>query len=158
MANNVVVTRIFEAPVEQVWKIWTDPELVRRWWGPDRFTCPSAEIHFKEGVKSIVCMRSPKDFGGGDMYSIWNYTKIIHHQHIEFIQNLADAKGNKMLPVALGMPSDFPEDIRTVVEFKIVGKDKTEMTVTEHADFGQMSHFAQLGLEQCFEKMAFALG
>jgi uncharacterized protein YndB with AHSA1/START domain len=157
MANNVVVTRVFDAPVEMVWKIWTDPELVRRWWGPDRFTCPSAEIHFKEGAKSIVCMRSPKEFGGGDIYSIWNYTKIIHHQHIEFIQNLADAKGNKMSPVALGMPSDFPEDIRTVVVFKTLGKDKTEMTVTEDVDFGQMAKFAQMGMEQCFGKMVVAL-
>jgi len=158
MANIVEVTRIFDAPVELVWKIWTDPELVKRWWGPDRFTCPVAEIHFKEGAKSIVCMRSPAAFGGGDMYSIWNYTKIILHQHIEFIQNLADAQGNKMAPVALGMPPDFPEDIRTVVVFKSLGKDKTEMTVTEYAEFGQISKFAQMGLEQCFEKMALALG
>ena len=157
MANRVVVTRIFEAPVELVWTLWTDPELVKRWWGPDRFTCPVAEIDFKEGAKSIVCMRSPSAFGGGDTYSIWNYTKIILHQQIEFIQNLGDVKGNKMAPTALGMPPDFPEDIRTVVDFKTMGKDKTEMTVTEYAEFGQISHFAQLGLEQCFGKMAVAL-
>ena len=74
-------------------------------------------------------------------------------QSIEFIQNLADAAGNKKLPVDLGMPADFPEDVRTVVTFKETGKGQTEMTVTEYADFGQMSHFAQLGLEQCFDKM-----
>lgn len=154
MANHVVVTRIFDAPVEMVWKIWTDPELVKRWWGPDRFTCPRADINFEVGAFSIVCMRSPKEFGLGDSYSIWNYKKIIPFQEIEFIQNLADANGNKMAPAALGMPPDFPEDIRTVVQFKKLGKDKTEMTVTEYADFGQMSKFAQMGMEQCFEKMA----
>jgi uncharacterized protein YndB with AHSA1/START domain len=76
MANNIVVTRIFDAPVEMVWKLWTDPELVKRWWGPDRFTCPRADINFKVGAFSLVCMSSP-ELGFGDSYSIWNYTKII---------------------------------------------------------------------------------
>jgi hypothetical protein len=55
------------------------------------------------------------------------------------------------------MPPDFPEDVRTVVLFKKIGKDKTEMIVTEYANVGQMADFAQLVLEQCFWKMAVAL-
>ena len=157
MEKYVEVTRTFNASVEMVWKLWTDPELVKRWWGPDRFTCPRADIHFQEGATSIVCMRSPREFGGGDQYSIWNYTKIIPYQRIEFIQNLASSTGEKMAPVALGMPPDFPEDIRTVVSFKKLEDNKTEMTVTEYADFGQITGFAKMGLEQCFGKMAVIL-
>ncbi len=157
MEKYVEVTRTFNASVEMLWKLWTDPELVKRWWGPDRFTCPTAEIHFQEGAKSIVCMRSPKEYGGGDQYSIWKYTKIIPFQRIEFIQNLASSTGEKMAPVALGMPPDFPDDIRTVVSFKKLEGNKTEMTVTEYADFGQITGFAKMGLEQCFGKMAVIL-
>jgi uncharacterized protein YndB with AHSA1/START domain len=153
MEKQIVVSRIFNAPVKMVWKIWTDPELVMRWWGPDRFSCPSAKMDFREGGTSIVCMRSPKEMGENDMYSIWNYTRIVPLQSIEFIQNLADREGNKMSPLKLGMPVDFPVDIRTVVIFKDLGKDKTEMTVTEYADMGSMTKFAKLGLEQCFDKM-----
>ena len=40
MEKKVFVSREFNAPVEMVWKVWTEPELVMRWWGPDRFTCP----------------------------------------------------------------------------------------------------------------------
>jgi hypothetical protein len=58
-----------------------------------------------------------------------------------------------MNPVALGMPPDFPQDIRTLVTFKELGKGKTEMTVTEFADMGQMAKFAQMGLEQSIAKM-----
>ena len=54
-----MVTRIFNAPIELVWKSWTEPELVMRWWGPDKFTSPSAKINFREGKSSIVCMRAP---------------------------------------------------------------------------------------------------
>jgi hypothetical protein len=72
---------------------------------------------------------------------------------IEFIQNLSDKDGNKTDPVQLGMPSDFPMDIKTVVTFREVANSKTEMTVTEYADMGTMSNFAQISLEQSLDKM-----
>jgi uncharacterized protein YndB with AHSA1/START domain len=70
----------FSAPIELVWKAWTDPEYVMRWWGPDYFTSPSAKIDFREGGTSLVCMRAPVDFGGQDMYSTWVYQKIVPMQ------------------------------------------------------------------------------
>ncbi len=153
MAKQVLVTRVFNAPVHMVWKAWTDPELVMRWWGPDHFTAPTAIIDFREGGKSIVSMKAPEQMGNTVTYSIWEYTEIIPNKRIEFIQNLADKDGNKMSPAKLGMPPDFPEDIRTVVTFTDLGNDRTEMTVVEHADMGQMAKFAQLGLEQSLDKM-----
>lgn len=72
---------------------------------------------------------------------------------IEFVQNFADKDGNKMDPTKLGMPADFPMDIRTMVTFKDLGDNKTEMTVTEYADMGQMTKFAKIGLEQSLDKM-----
>jgi uncharacterized protein YndB with AHSA1/START domain len=152
MQSSVIVSRIFNASIEEVWKVWTEPELVKQWWGPDKFTCPLAEIDFREGGTSLVCMRAPKEFGGQDMFSIWTYKNIVLHERIEFIQNLADKNGKKQSPVALGMPPDFPEDIRTVVTFKKLAKNKTEMTVIEYANFGQMTKFAQMGLEQSLDK------
>ncbi len=153
MAKQIEVTRTFNAPVEIVWKVWTEPELVKRWWGPKHFTSPVAKIDFREGGKSIVSMQAPKEMGGREFYSIWVYIKIIRLQTIEFVQSLCDEDGNKTDPVKLGMPPDFPIDIRTVVTFKKVANAKTEMTVTEYADFGTISNFAQIGLQQSVEKM-----
>src|SRR5688572_4732752 len=108
--RDLVVTRVFAAPVDLVWKAWTDPEYVMRWWGPDHFTSPSAKMDFREGGTSVVCMRAPKDFGGQDMYSTWVYQKIVPLKRIEFIQNLADKDGNPIDPANLGLPSEFPRD------------------------------------------------
>jgi len=152
MEKQLTVSRVFDAPVEDVWKIWTEPEYVKQWWGPDKFTCPLAKINFKEGASSLVSMQAPPEFGGQTSYSIWTYTKIVNLQSIEFVQNLANEDGIKQKPVALGMPPDFPEDVRTLVIFKVINENKTEMTVTEFADFGQISHFAKLGLEQSLDK------
>ena len=153
MAKQIEVTRTFNAPVEMVWKVWTDPELVKRWWGPKYFSSPVAKIDFREGGKSLVSMLAPKEMGGQEFYSIWEYVKIVPLETIEFIQNLSDKEGNKTEPVKLGMPPDFPLDIRTVVTFKEVENGKTEMTVIEYAEFGTISNFAQIGLEQSLDKM-----
>ena len=154
MAKQIEVTRIFNAPVELVWNVWVDPELIKRWWGPKHFKSPVAEIDFRAGGKSLVSMKAPKEMGGQEFYSIWEYVKIIPLKRIEFIQNLADKDGNKAEPVKVGMPADFPMDIRTVVTFRELAANKTEMTVTEHADMGITTNFAQIGLEQSLEKMA----
>lgn len=153
MAKQIEVTRIFNAPVEMVWKLWTDPELVKRWWGPKHYISPVAKIDFREGGKSIVSMKAPKEMGGQEFYSIWKYIKIVPLKTIEFIQSLSDEDGNKTDPVKVGMPSDFPLDIKTVVSFNEVEDGKTEMTVTEYAEFGSISNFAQIGLEQSMDKM-----
>ena len=154
MAKQIEVTRVFNAPIELVWKVWTDPELVKRWWGPKQFISPVAKIDFREGGTSIVSMKAPNEMGGQEFYSIWVYVKIIPLKTIEFIQSLSDKDGNKTEPTKLGMPSDFPMDIRTVVNFTEVTMSKTEMTIIEYADFGTISNFAQIGLEQSVEKIA----
>jgi uncharacterized protein YndB with AHSA1/START domain len=155
--RDLVVTRVFDAPVELVWKAWTNSEYIMRWWGPDYFTSPSAKIDLRVGGTSLVCMRAPKDFGGQDMYSTWVYQQIVPMQRIEFIQNLSDEKGNLLDPTTLGLPADFPRDTRTVVTFKDLGSGKTEMTVTEYnmpAAGTEMGKNAELGLNQSLDKMA----
>jgi uncharacterized protein YndB with AHSA1/START domain len=69
-----VVIRVLKAPVEEVWKTWSDPEYVTRWWGPARFTSPDAEMDFRVGGASLVCMRAPAEYGSQDMYHTWTYT------------------------------------------------------------------------------------
>ena len=143
--------------VELVWKAWTEPEQVMKWWGPDYFTSPSAKMDFREGGTSLVCMRAPKEFGGQDLYNTWAYQKIVPMERIEFIQNLADKDGNLADPIKMGLPPEFPMDIRTVVTFKDLGNGKTEMTITEYglptADT-ELGRNAELGLNQCLDKMA----
>jgi uncharacterized protein YndB with AHSA1/START domain len=152
--RDLVVTCVFDAPVERVWKAWTDPEDVMQWWGPTGFTSPLAKLDFREGGTSLVCMSAP-EYGFGDQYSTWQYQEIVPMQRIEYIHNLADKDGNKIDPTSIGMPADFPQDMRNLVTFKDLGDGKTEMTVTEYDwTVGQMMDLAQKGLEQCLDKMA----
>ncbi len=44
--RTIVIERVFDAPRDLVWKMWTDPDEVARWWGPDCFTTPRETIEF----------------------------------------------------------------------------------------------------------------
>ncbi|AXY78524.1 SRPBCC domain-containing protein [Paraflavitalea soli] len=153
--KDLTVTRTFDAPVEKVFKAWSESELVKKWWQPDGFTTPVANMDFKVGGKSLLCMRSPD---GHDMYNTWTYSKIVPNERIEFVLNFSDKDGNKLDPAKIGMPPGLPADVRHVITFKSVGDNKTEVTVKEYG-YGsdEIVEMSKAGLEQCLNKMATAL-
>jgi uncharacterized protein YndB with AHSA1/START domain len=160
--NDLVVRRVFQAPVEQVWKAWSDSYYVMKWWGPKGFTCPDARMDFREGGTSLVCMRAPQEYGGQDMYNTWTYQKIEPLQRIEFMLNFADKDGNKLEPAKIGLPPGVPKDVPHVINFKTVAdpsagneSGKTEMIVTEYGYTSEQAlNISKTGLEQCLDKMA----
>ena len=152
--DNVVI-RVFDAPAEPVWKAWVDPELVMQWWGPTGFTCPLAEMDFREGGKSLVCMRAPIEFGGQDLYNTWTYEKIVPMERFEYILRFTDKDGKAFDPAAMGMPAGIPKEVRNVNTFKAQGEDKTELTVAEYGyTTDEAASLSKQGLEQCLDKMA----
>jgi uncharacterized protein YndB with AHSA1/START domain len=68
--QEVLITRIFEAPREQVFKAWTDPDEVAAWYGPAHMEAPRERIHIdaRVGGRWELTM-VPRD-GGGDDFSI----------------------------------------------------------------------------------------
>lgn len=156
--RNMTFTRTFDAPVERVWKQWSESENVMRWWGPKGFTSPLAKMDFREGGVSLVCMRAPKEFGGMDMYNTWSYKKIVPHERIEFVLNFCDKDGNKLDPAKMGLPPGIPQDVPHVITFKTVGDNKTEMTVIEYGyTLDEAVELSRAGLKECLDKMAESL-
>jgi len=155
--EDLVVTRILDAPLELVWKAWTEPERVRRWWGPKDYTSPSCTLDLRVGGKFLFCMRAPLEQGGQDSYTGGVYQRIVPMQLLEFTQSLADKDGNRLDPVQAGMPPDFPKEMRTVVSFKAKG-EMTELTITISGwTMGQMYVYALAGWHQSIDKLAVAL-
>ena len=142
-----------------MWRAWIDPELVQRWWGPQGFTCPLARLDFREGGTSLVCMRTPQEFGGQDLYNTWTYRKIVPMERFEYILNFTDENGNKIYPSSIGLPVGVPPEVYNVNIFKDLGNGRTEMTIME---FGYTSEQAldlsRTGLEQCLDKLAKIFG
>lgn len=148
--QDLVVRRIVNAPLELAWRAWSTPEQMRRWWGPQDYTCPLCEMDFREGGRTLVSMRAPD---GAEHYSLIEYTRIITNQRIEYVHNLADASGARIAPEAIGLPADFPQDQHTVVSFRALGTF-TEIIVTQYAvPMTPFRVYAALGLHEMMDKI-----
>ena len=150
--HDVVVTRTFDAPLDRVWRAWSDPELVTRWWGPQGFTSPMCRMDFRVGGTTLTCMRSDQ---GWELYNTWTYRSIEPMERIEFVQGFADKDGTPVTPAVLGLPPGIPEEVRHVVSLSAIDDETTELTVHE---FGypnaEIVEVSRAGMEQCLDKMA----
>jgi uncharacterized protein YndB with AHSA1/START domain len=151
--EDLVVKRIIDAPLELVWRAWTEPEHVMKWWGPKHYTSPSAKIDLRQGGRYIFSMRAPVDQGGQEHYTSGVYKKIIPMKYLEFTQGLSDKDGNPIDPAQVGMPADFPAEIRTSIVFKAKG-ELTELIITEYDwPVSQMYVYSLAGLHQTIDKL-----
>lgn len=158
--NEVVITRIFDAPVELVWKAWTDPEHLMKWWGPKDFTSPSCQIDFRVGGKYLFCMRSdigPEIWQKG-LYSTGVYKEIIPLKKIVCMDSFADEQGNVVPASYYGMEGEFPLEMLFTVTFEAVKGNKTRMTlVHEGLPAGEHTKLATQGWNESFDKLAASL-
>ncbi|EEF57945.1 SRPBCC family protein [Pedosphaera parvula] len=77
----LLITRVFDAPPSLVFKVWTQPEYLVRWWGRKDFTLPSCEMDFRPGGAYRLCMRSPE---GIDYWLSGVYREIVEPERIVF--------------------------------------------------------------------------
>src|SRR5271163_4157080 len=81
---DLVLTRIFDAPRELVWKVWTDPSHLAQWWGPKGFTNPRCEWHSQPMGKIRIDMRAPD----GVVYPMsGTFQEIVEPERIVFISS-----------------------------------------------------------------------
>ncbi|WP_030168829.1 SRPBCC family protein [Spirillospora albida] len=147
---DVVAVREFTAPVEEVWRAWSDPGHVRQWWGPTGFTCVRADMDFRVGGTSSVGMRAPAEFGGQEMYNTWTYRRIERPELIEFDLRFTDGDGAQV-----DSPPGVPSAVRHVISLAAVDAGRTSMTITEYGYADEQARdLSKTGLDQCLDKMA----
>jgi uncharacterized protein YndB with AHSA1/START domain len=149
--KEVSITRILDAPRKMVWKAWTDPSQMVKWWGPKTFTSPSCKMDFRVGGKYLFCMRSPD---GKDFWSTGVYREIEPLNKIVYTDSFADEKGNVVPATQYGFDSDFPLEMLVTVTFE-ESEGKTKLTL-RHVGMpaGEMSRLATLGWNESFDKLA----
>lgn len=146
--DAVVIERTFDAPVEIIWQMWTNPEHFKNWYGPQGFTIPIADMDLRVGGKRLVCMSSPD--GSMKMWTIGEYTEITPNQRLVYTESPADENGNVVSPSAMGMPEGYPTTTEITVQLEDLG-GRTKMIMT-HAGMPADSG-AGGGWEQAFDKL-----
>lgn len=146
---DVVSTREFPVPPTEAWRAWQDPDYLKKWWGPTGFSCSIAEVDFRVGGSTLLCMRAPAEYGMPDMYTTWTYLRIEPTSLIEFDHAFTDAVGARVEG-----PPGVPSRVRHIVCITPV-ESGTSVSITElgYTD-EQARNQSQSGLEQCLDKMA----
>jgi len=113
--RELVVARSFNAPREQVWEAFTDPAMVKRWWGPKGFTAPVIESEPKAGGRYLYCMRSPE---GKDYWSAGWFKEFSPPERLVAIDSFADREGNIVPASTYGLSGDWPLETEMTITFE----------------------------------------
>ncbi len=92
--TEVVLNRLIDAPVERVFKAWTDATQLAKWWGPQHFTNPVCEVDVRPGGKMHIVMRAPD---GTDYPMRGTYRDVEPNKRLVFVAVAEDAAGDALL-------------------------------------------------------------
>jgi uncharacterized protein YndB with AHSA1/START domain len=150
--QRMVVTRIFDAPRELVWKAWTDPKYVMQWWGPKGFTAPVCQMDFRVGGKSLFCMKAPD---GQECWNAVEYHEIVLHEKIVSLMYFSDSKGNKVDPAQLGIEQEVIDGAYDVTIFEDLGNGQTKLTFIGNEPMESAKNSGQMeGWNEILDKVA----
>jgi uncharacterized protein YndB with AHSA1/START domain len=93
--KKVTITREFDAPLENVWRAWTEKDLLDQWWAPKPFIAKTKVMDFKVGGRRFYAMVSPE---GQEGWSIQKYTSISPKTNFKMYSTFADKDENPQLP------------------------------------------------------------
>ena len=155
---DVSASREVDAPIERLWEAFTEPVLIKKWWGPNGFTCPLANMDVRLGGVSLLGMKAPPQYGGRVMYTTWSYTEVDPEVRLEFDLRFATSEGLTISPAEAGIGPGVPDEVPHVVTFDRLGDGRSRVSIVE-SGYTELAErdMSQLGLEQCLDKLQVAV-
>jgi uncharacterized protein YndB with AHSA1/START domain len=102
--QEFVITRVFDAPRELVWKAFTEPQRMKEWWGPKGVTITRSEMDLRPGGSYHYAMRTPD---GNTMWGKFVYREITPPSRMVFVSSFSDEAGGVTRDLAAGDAFDF---------------------------------------------------
>jgi len=114
LEGDLAIVRVFDAPPTLVFKAWTDPKMLTRWWGPRMVTHSTCEMDVRVGGNLRIVMHGPN----GAKYPMKGvFKEIVAPERLVFTSIAVDEKENHLL------------EGETRVTFEEVDGGKTKMTL-----------------------------
>ena len=149
--NWVRIERVFDAPIDLVWKLWTDPALFKQWYGPNGMSVPTAEMDVRVGGTRKVSMAMQSSEQQMKMWFIGVYKEVSAPDRLVYTESMCDADGTLISPQSMGMPDTVPDITEVIVELSEVD-GKTRMVMV-HVGVTEGTAGAG-GWNQAFDKLA----
>ncbi|TGM58432.1 SRPBCC domain-containing protein [Leptospira adleri] len=124
----LILTRIFDAPKNLIFKLWTTPEHVARWWGPNGFTNPICEIDLRPGGNYYYVMRSPE---GIDYPIRGTFLEVIPDEKIVYTETLDEHPKEwlESMRNEIGTGEEFASNSVITVTFEKEPVDRTKIKI-----------------------------
>lgn len=149
--NWVKIQRRFDAPIETIWSMWTDPEMFKQWYGPMGMTVPVAEMDVKVGGTRKVCMEMQRPDRTMSMWFIGVYEEVQRPARLVYTESICTEDGTIIPPESMGMPAGHPDVTKVIVELS-EADGATNMTMVH---IGVPAGTAgEGGWNQAFDKLA----
>ncbi len=149
--DAIVIERTIDAPVEFVWRMWTEPALFAQWYGPNGARVPVVEMDVRVGGRQLVCMEMDTPNSTMKMWTSGEYKEIVPPKRLVYTDSPSDEQGNVLPPSAMGMPDDTSmTSLVTVLLEEVDGR--TKMTIP-HAGIPANAEGAKQGWEQAVNKL-----
>ena len=141
--QELLLTRVFDAPPGLVFDAWTDPAQVALWWGPTGFEAPYAELDVRPGGAWRTCIRSEEH---GELWSRGVYREVDRPRRLAFTFAWEEPEG---------VPGD---EMGITVTFAAEDGGKTLMTFRQRLIGTEERRDSEAaGWSECFDKLADAL-
>ncbi|HTY81407.1 MAG TPA: SRPBCC domain-containing protein [Dehalococcoidales bacterium] len=145
-----ILQRVFDTPREILWKAWTDPEVVKQWWGPKGYSAPVVKMDVRVGGKYLNAMRGPD---GKDVWSAGIYREVVPPERIVVTDSFADEKGNIVPASFYGLSPDNAMEMVGTFLFEEYEKVRTKLTLRYLGLAAAEMDGARQGWNQQFDKL-----
>lgn len=152
-SSSLVIERTIDAPLEKVWRAWSEPVEFKKWWGPKDWTTPTCTLDFQVEGTYFISIRNPD---GREIFNTGTFTEIIPLERISYMDSFADKNGNIVPSEAYNLIG-LPTYQHVTVLFE-VRSEKTKITLI-HAGIplGEMSAITARGWQESFDKLQLSL-
>jgi uncharacterized protein YndB with AHSA1/START domain len=140
--NQVLITREFDAPRHLVFRAYTEPELIKRWWAGDRGTVTSVEMDLRVGGKWRYVMTAN---GGFEVAFHGECLAVVPDERLvstEVYEGLPDAEANAALDTLTLVETDGRTLLSVLVEHKT--RENRDMHVRSGMEEGMQESYTHL--------------
>ncbi len=125
-ARTITVERSFGAPLNTVWKAWTDPDILCKWWAPKPYACVVKSLELRPGGRLLYYMQGPQ---GDRHWCYFDYETVVPETRFTGRDGFCDENGelNTTMPQMKWDTGFSTEDGSTLVRILIRFKSSEDL-------------------------------
>ena len=147
--TTLCTERTFNASAADVWRVWNDPDSIKKWWGPKGYTALVVRNDARAGGSYLWAMKSAQ---GRTFWSTGIYKEIVANKKIVSTMSFSNENGKTIPGSQVSVPGKWPDEITVIVEFS-ESEGKARVTVAEVGIPLIAYPLSKIGWAQQFDKI-----